>query len=82
MTLSLLIGAGIGLLHWGLHLDFGWSIILTVACVGYLFTRSWWGGRANKVVIVQDLTTGKAEFQPMDAETRRYLASRKDTDNN
>lgn len=80
MTLSLLIGAGIALLHWGLHLPLGLSIVITLAGVGYLGGRTLWTGRRNKVVIVQDLTTGKAEFQPMDAATKRYLSTRKDNE--
>jgi len=81
-TLLLLMGASTGLLHWGLHLPLGLSIVLTLVGVGWLGGRSLWQGRERKVVIVQDLNTGASEFQPMDAATRRYLATRKDNDNN
>lgn len=77
MTLLMLIGAAVALMHWGLHLPLAWSIVLTLVGVGWLGGRSLWPGRDRKVVIVQDLTTGASEFQPMDAATRRYLATRK-----
>lgn len=81
MTLLMLIATSVGLMHWGLHLPLGLSIVLTLAGVGWLGGRSYWQGRERKVVIVQDLTTGASEFQPMDAATRRYLATRKENDN-
>lgn len=77
MTLLMLIGASIALMHWGLHLPLILSIVLTLAGVGWLGGRSIWANRNRKVVIVQDLTTGASEFQPMDAATRRYLATRR-----
>lgn len=74
MTLPL-IGAAFALFHWGLHLPSGISILASLSGVGWIFLKGRWS-RPNKVVIVQDLTTGQATYQPMDRATRNYLASR------
>lgn len=64
----------------GLHaggFTLGTSVITAAIGVGVLMMVI--GGRrrsADKVVMVQDLTTGETKYQPMDAATRRYLNTR------
>lgn len=75
-SLWLLGGALLGLFLWGLHLPMGTALVLTGLTLFALIGRGLFRRRTDKVVIVQDLTTGKAEYQPMDQATRHYLASR------
>lgn len=78
---ALLAGAIIALLVWGLHLPLLTALILTAIAMLVLLGNGFIGRRDRKVVIVQDLNTGKTHFQPMDNATRAYLATRKLEDN-
>lgn len=79
-SLWLLAGAIAAVLIFGLHMPAGSAVILTVMILAVLLGRGFFNRRPNKVVIIQDLTTGKATYQPMDNATRHYLASRTRTD--
>lgn len=77
-SLWLLAGAIAAVLIFGLGMPPGPAVILTVVVLAVVLGRGFFqlGRRPDKVVIIQDLTTGKAEYQPMDADTKRYLGSR------
>lgn len=79
-SLWLLAGAIAAVLVFALHLPVLTAVILTVGILAVLLGRGFWTSRPTKVVIIQDLTTGKATYQPMDQATRHYLASRKPLD--
>lgn len=79
-SLWLLVGAIAALLVLGFGMPLGTAIVVTVVILMALVGRGFFQRRPTKVVIIQDLTTGKAEYQPMDGPTQRYLATRSDSD--
>jgi len=79
-SLWLLAGAIAAVLVIGFGMPLGTAIVVTVVILGLLVGRGFFQRRPTKVVIIQDLTTGKATYQPMDGPTRHYLATRSNTD--
>lgn len=76
ISFTLLAAAIVAFLVWGLHLPLATALILTAIGLIFLATRGLFRRSPRKVVIVQDLETGRTDFQPMDLATRRYLATR------
>jgi membrane protein implicated in regulation of membrane protease activity len=78
-SLWLLAGAIAAVLVFGLGMHLGSAVILTIVILAVLLGRGFFNRAPRRVVIVQDLETGKATYQPMDGPTRHYLATRPET---